>query len=122
VATDAVPRLGPDEDAEAFIWSANGKRRHMTKGQLAMIAAVGVSLETKKTSGAAGGRPDEGKAKAARSAGVSAARVSQALTVKEHAPHLVADVISSHSLWMPVAASYAAHGLCRHVAKCILLL
>jgi hypothetical protein len=33
----------PDEDAEAFIWSANGKRRHMTKGQLAMIAAVGVS-------------------------------------------------------------------------------
>jgi nucleotide-binding universal stress UspA family protein len=28
-----------DEDAEAVIWSANAERRHMTKGQMAMVAA-----------------------------------------------------------------------------------
>jgi hypothetical protein len=78
-------------DAEQFIWGANGKRRQMTKGQMAMIAAAGLSLAAKKS---AGGRPSEGKSEAARAAGVSAARVSQALLVKEHAPHLVDEVIA----------------------------
>jgi hypothetical protein len=74
----------------ADIWSANGKRRHMSKGQLAMIAAC--SLEPKGQHG--NQWLDTGKTKAATDAGVSAGRLSQALLVREHAPHLVADVIT----------------------------
>jgi len=55
----------------------------MTKGQIAMIAAESFASK------------DYGdKAKAARQAGVSEARFSYALTVKEHAPHLVQEVIN----------------------------
>ena len=55
----------------------------MTKGQIAMIAAEFFASK------------DYGdKAKAARQAGVSEARFSYALTVKEHAPHLVQEVIN----------------------------
>ena len=87
-------KLESGGDAETFIWSANGKRRHMSKGQMAMIAAMGTVLEAKADRDAHGRWTDEGKAKAARSAGVSAARISQALLVREHAPHLVDDVIA----------------------------
>jgi hypothetical protein len=60
------------------------KRRQMTKGQMAMIAAMGLCLETKQ-------RGDD--TQAAKSAGVSKARLSQAITVREHAPHLAQEVI-----------------------------
>ena len=79
------------EDIEALIWSNNGKRRHMSKGQMAMIAAMALSLETKPR---AMGGVERGQDEAARSAGVSKARLSQALLVREHAPHLVTDVIA----------------------------
>ena len=62
----------------------------MSKGQMAMIAAMGLPLEPN-------GQPsnaDKGRTKAARSAGVPPARVSQALLVRDHAPHLVAEVIA----------------------------
>jgi hypothetical protein len=66
-------------DPEAFIWSSNAKRRQMTKGQIAMVAAMGLTT-------AAVARPrggiDAGKAKAARAAGVSPQRLSTALTVQ----------------------------------------
>jgi hypothetical protein len=74
-------------DPEEYIWGANGKRRQMTKGQMAMIAAA--SFATKQ-------RGDE--TKAARRAGVSKARFSYALTVKEYAPHLVQAVIDGSDM------------------------
>ena len=49
-----------------------------------MIGAMGSSLAAKESGSARGGK-DEGKAAAARAAGVSPARSMQALTVKEHA-------------------------------------
>jgi cobalamin biosynthesis protein CbiG len=65
-----------------YIWGANGKRRQMSKGQMAMIAAQSFVAK------------DYGeKVKAARLAGVSEARFNYALTVREHAPHLGQDVI-----------------------------
>jgi hypothetical protein len=77
-------------DVEAFIWGVNAQRRDMTKGQKAMVAAMSLSLEPNKSSG---GRPDTGVTRAARAAGVSQPHLSQALTVKQFASHLVPQVI-----------------------------
>jgi hypothetical protein len=71
------------QDPVAFIWSANGKRRQMTKGQMAMIAAQCFVAKQ---------RGDE--VKAAQRAGVSKARFSYAQAVKEHASHRVDAVIN----------------------------
>jgi hypothetical protein len=83
----------------------------MSKGQMAMIAAVGLSLETKESTG---GRPDSGKDRAARAAGVSAGRLSQALLVREHAPHQVNDVIAGKvSLDVNTSATFRVSGRAR---------
>jgi hypothetical protein len=77
-----------DEDPVAFIWSVNGKRRHVTKGQLAMIAASNRWSNSDQR--------DDAKTDidtAARQAGVSTTRLKQAGTVVRHAPHLVKQVI-----------------------------
>jgi hypothetical protein len=50
----------------------------MIKGQIAMIAAMALTLEPNKSTG---GRPSLGITNAAKAAGVSPARISQALTV-----------------------------------------
>jgi hypothetical protein len=76
------------EDVEALFWSNNGKRRHMTKGQLAMVAAMALLDSNNVT-------------KSARSAGVSQAHLSQALLIKKFAAHLVADVISGKMKFDP---------------------
>lgn len=82
-------------DPEAFIWGANGKRRQMDKGQMAMVAAMAFTVATTvNNEPRERGREDTGKAKAAAAAGVSAVRLSHALAVKEHAPHLVDEVIT----------------------------
>jgi hypothetical protein len=71
-------------DAEAYIWGANSKRRQMmTKGMLAMIAAVSFVAKEKGPI-----------TTSARLAGVSEARLQYALSVKQHAPHVVDDVIA----------------------------
>src|SRR3954470_21088768 len=70
-------------DAEALIWSANTRRRHMTKGQTAMIAAMGLSSNTGRKS--SGGRPSEGKKEAADAVGVARASFFKALLIKEYA-------------------------------------
>src|ERR1700692_835650 len=51
-------------DAEAFIWSTNAKRRHMIKGQIAMVAAMAFTTEavaTRADGKRAEGRQDGGK-------------------------------------------------------------
>jgi hypothetical protein len=75
-------------DPIAFIWSANGKRRHMTKGQMAMIAASNLWSDTDQRDDI-----ETDIATAARQAGVSTTRFKEAGTVVRHAPHLVEPVI-----------------------------
>ena len=79
-------------DPEAFIWSSNAKRRQMTKGQLAMVAATGLTFATKARPK---GGVDQGKALAGKAAGVSAPTIAKALTVNEHAPDLAQAVIAA---------------------------
>jgi hypothetical protein len=62
----------------------------MTKGQIAMVAAMGLASESKARPT---GGVDAGKAKAAKAAGVSPARLAQAFLVREHAPDLARSVI-----------------------------
>jgi hypothetical protein len=62
----------------------------MIKGQIAMIAAMGMDLSETNRSGS-GIKRDV--TQAAKAAGVSQARLSQALTVREYAPDLVQEVI-----------------------------
>lgn len=93
-------------DAEAFIWSANAKRRHVTKGQLAMVAAMAFTFAAKVNTEGVGrkrGGQDEGKAAAAKAAGVSTGRLALALSVAKHAPGL-ADAVMAGSL--PLDAAY----------------
>lgn len=86
-------RLNGADDVEALIWSANVKRRQMSKGQMAMIAAANfTALEPNADRGRF---KDTGITKAAVAAGVSQARLSQALLVREHAPNLVTEVIDA---------------------------
>jgi len=77
-------------DREAFIWSVNAKRRQMTKSQIAMVAAMGLTLDAKARPM---GGVDEGKAKAAKAAGISASLLSQGLLVRQHAADLAQSII-----------------------------
>jgi ParB-like chromosome segregation protein Spo0J len=70
------------DDPGGYALAVNIARRHLTKGQQAMVAAR-AALVSKGT-----------KAAAARSAGVSAGRVSQAVAVLDHAPDLADGVVS----------------------------
>ncbi|MFF2746442.1 ParB N-terminal domain-containing protein [Kitasatospora sp. NPDC058048] len=79
---------GPDPDA--FALSVNIRRRNLTKGQIAMVAAKSCSTAEQ------GGRsPGELSARSlSERAGVSLGRIGQAMTVVRHAPDLVDRVIS----------------------------
>ena len=79
-------------DAVSLIWSNNGKRRHMTKGQMAMIAAM--EFDSSKLEERKRGNADKGYAKAAAAAGVPVSRFSEAMLVRQYASHLVDDVIA----------------------------
>ena len=76
------------EDIEALIWSNNGKRRHMSKGQMAMVAAEQLFSAAEK------GKETGTREHAARAAGVTEGRLSQAVMVHHYAPHEVSDVIA----------------------------
>ncbi len=78
------------DDARAYVLSVNSRRRHLTKGQLAMIAASACSVsehpgrsETEQTTRSV-----------SEQTGLSIGRIGQARTVLRHAPDLVDGVIS----------------------------
>ncbi|MEU4949900.1 ParB/RepB/Spo0J family partition protein [Streptomyces lavendulae] len=78
------------DDPAAFALSVNMRRRNLTKGQLAMIAAKASSAtETDKRSGS-----EQSVRSVSEQAGVSIGRIGQANTVLRHAPDLVDTVIS----------------------------
>jgi ParB-like chromosome segregation protein Spo0J len=69
------------EDPVAFIWSVNAKRRQMSKGQMAMIAASEfIALP------AFNDEPAMTREAAAKAAGVSLKRIDEAVTVARFAP------------------------------------
>lgn len=70
------------DDPDGYALAVNIARRHMTKGQQAMVAAR-AALASKGT-----------KASAAKAAGVSAGRVAQAATVLEFAPELADPIVA----------------------------
>lgn len=79
------------DDPDTYALSANLTRRHLNKGQRAMIAVMAYDFsETEKSSG------DKGTL--AQQAGVAFSRLSSAFTVLEHAPELVDAVIAGGSL------------------------
>lgn len=71
------------DDTDSYALSVNIDRRHLSKGQRAMIAAV--SLVSKERGS---------KGEAAKTTGVSAGRIGQASIVRSFAPELVESVIS----------------------------
>jgi hypothetical protein len=101
-----VFELLEDVDTEAFIWSVNAKRRQMTKSQVAMVAAMGLSTASIESTG---GRPNEGKGNAAKAAGVSPQRLSLALLVKQHAADL-AQLVIDGSITLDAAYEQAKAG------------
>jgi len=70
------------DDPAGYALSVNIARRSLSKGQAAMIVAEALLVSNTP------------QGSAANSAGVSRARVVQASTVRQHAPEMVADVIS----------------------------
>jgi hypothetical protein len=78
-----------DEDPVPFIWSVNAKRRQMTKGQMAMIAASNLWSASDQRDDA-----ETDIATAARQASISATRLKEAGAVVRHASHLVEQVIN----------------------------
>jgi hypothetical protein len=79
-------------DPFIFIFSRNSKRRHMTKGQRAMVAA-----KAREHDGRAKKSPDSGDfisiAEMAKTAGISHSLLGQACSVLEYAPEYVDAVI-----------------------------
>lgn len=74
-------------DSVAYILSKNVTRRHLSKGQAAMVAAAAQNFSEK--------RSNQGeRSAAAAAAGVSAPRLSFAIAVLRHAPDLVGQVLS----------------------------
>jgi hypothetical protein len=61
-------------EAQAYIWGANVQRRQMSKGQVAMIAAMGLTFATKAR---LRGGIDQGKAEAAKVAGIPAGTLAR---------------------------------------------
>ena len=80
---------------------------------MAMIAAAAFTVETTES---ARGRPSQGKAKAAKAAGVSPERFGHALTVKQFAPELVRQVIDAAGLTLD--AAYHQANACRMASGC----
>jgi hypothetical protein len=78
-------------DPIAFIWSDNAVRRHMTKGQLAMVAAKAYPAPEP------GGRGKKSSA-AEKFPMVSSGKLSEARTILSYAPDLVDEVIGGRSL------------------------
>ncbi|QKW20637.1 ParB N-terminal domain-containing protein [Kitasatospora sp. NA04385] len=77
-------------DAATYALSVNIRRRNLTKGQLAMIAAKAGSLSEQQ-----GRSPSEQPVRSlSEQTGVSLGRIGQASTVLRHAPDLVELVIS----------------------------
>lgn len=79
------------QDPVAYIMSANIHRRHMTKGQRAMVMAR--LLETSKVT----------QQTASKQADISQQRISQARTILKHAPDLADSVISG---FLPLDNAY----------------
>lgn len=77
--------LPADADPVAYILSANVQRRHMNQGQRAMALAKAQTFSSGKF---------QRKGAVAKSMGLSGAHLSRAITVLEHAPELVDDVLS----------------------------
>ncbi|MFI5863722.1 ParB/RepB/Spo0J family partition protein [Streptomyces sp. NPDC051546] len=78
------------DDPDAYALSVNARRRNLTKGQLAMIAAKALSItERSHRSGA-----EQSARSVSEQAGVSLGRIGQANTVLRHAPDLVDPVIN----------------------------
>ncbi|MFJ4676862.1 ParB/RepB/Spo0J family partition protein [Kitasatospora sp. NPDC088783] len=78
------------KDANAYAFLVNARRRNLTKGQLAMIAAKAGSLGEHQ-----GRSPSEQPVRSlSEQTGVSLGRIGQASTVLRHAPDLVESVIS----------------------------
>ncbi|WP_435059126.1 ParB N-terminal domain-containing protein [Streptomyces sp. bgisy060] len=78
------------DDARAYVLSANSRRRHLTKGQLAMIAATACSVSEHP----ACSETEQTARSVSEQTGLSIGRVGQARTVLRHAPDLVDRVIS----------------------------
>jgi ParB/RepB/Spo0J family partition protein len=75
------------DDPDGYALSVNIARRHLTKGQQAMIAARALSVSNSSQSSAA------------NSAGISQARIAQAVTVRDYAPDLMDAVVAgAHGL------------------------
>jgi len=70
------------DDPAAYILAVNLQRRHLTKGQRAMVAAKAVRISGDRV------------AKSAETADTSKRRVEQALTVLDHAPDLAEAVLT----------------------------
>lgn len=79
-----------ESDPVGYILAANINRRHLTKGQQAMVAAMSLDSKDLESSDS----KDGSKQAAARIAGVSPSRISQAIVVRTYAPDEVNAIIS----------------------------
>jgi len=70
------------DDPDGYALAVNLQRRHLTKGQQAMVAAKALSVS------------NNSQTSVANSVRVSQARIGQAVTVRDHAPDLVDAVIA----------------------------
>jgi hypothetical protein len=84
------------QDPVAYILSSNDARRHMNKGQRAMIRAKANSLQNKDSWGE--------QLESSRELSVSEARVSQSKTILKYRPDLADDVIAGT---LPLNDAYA---------------
>ncbi|MFE7803779.1 ParB/RepB/Spo0J family partition protein [Streptomyces sp. NPDC057430] len=88
--TEAAFTSYDGDDPRAYSLAVNSRRRHLTKGQLAMIAATACSVSEHP-----GRSESEQTARSvSEQAGVSLARIGQARTVLRHASDLIDRVIS----------------------------
>ena len=108
LGVDAETKPFNGDDPLAYVLSMNLKRRHLTQGQKAMIAADALpqfEKEAKKRQQLSKGRGKKGPAKmpdlkrdarddAAKAFDVSPRYVSSAKTIAEHSPKLASDVRS----------------------------
>jgi len=78
------------DDPDTFALSVNLRRRNLTKGQVAMVAAKACSRAERET----GSTPEMTARSVSEKAGVSLGRIGQANTVLRHAPDLVDLVIA----------------------------
>lgn len=74
------------DDPISFIWSSNGARRHLTKGQLAMVAAKAYPDPERRGRGQKSSAAEEFPM-------VSSGKLSEARTVLRYAPDLAENVV-----------------------------